>query len=205
MTRWIDLSHPVHDGMPVYPGDDPTRLSPARQMAADGYNALRLETGMHAGTHLDAPLHLVPGGKFIDDYPLEAFTGTGCLLNVRDEPVIVMKPEYESGIPADSIVLLRTGWDRNYGTPDYYENHPVVDPELARHLVAKRVKILGVDAPSPDRSPFVVHKLLLGNGVLILENLTNLGQLPPDGFEIFAFPLKIRAEGSLLRVAARIW
>ncbi len=204
MSRWIDLSHPLHDGMPVYPGDDATRLGPARQMASDGYNAFRLDTGMHAGTHLDAPLHLVAGGRFIDDYPLEAFAGRGCLLDVRDETVIAMKPEYESGIPADSIVLLYTGWDRNYGTPGYYADHPVVDSELVRQLMAKRVKLLGIDAPSPDRAPFTIHKLLLGNGVLILENLTNLGQLPPAGFEIFAFPLKLRAEGSPVRAVARI-
>ncbi|MGI6150163.1 MAG: cyclase family protein [Firmicutes bacterium] len=205
MARLVDLSHPMVDGMPVYPGDDPTRLVQTSSAAEDGYASFRLETGMHAGTHIDAPLHFIPGGAPVSAFPVEAFAGKGCLLDVRGQSVIEYKPEYEAVVTAGDIVLLRTDHSLNYGTAAYYQDHPIVGETLAEFLIAAGIKMLGMDLPSPDLPPFAIHKLLLGANVLLLENLTNLSALTGCiRFEVIAFPIRIAAEGCPVRVVARI-
>ena len=116
-----------------------------------------------------------------------------------------MKPEYDTLVKQNNIVLLYTGFDTHYGTKEYYENHPCVDIEFCNFLIEKKIKMIGMDTPSPDRFPFEIHKLLFKNNIYILENLTNLDQLlNVDKFEVIAFPLKIKADSSMTRAVARL-
>ena len=86
---------------------------------------------------------------------------------------------------------------------EYYEDHPVISKEMAEFLVRKKVKMVGFDMPSPDRSPYEIHSIFLNNNIFILENLTNLDKLIyEENFSVFAQPLKIKAEGSLVRAMA---
>lgn len=205
MTRLIDLTHTIEDFQPVYPGDEETRLYQTKQLDADGYNNHRLEISMHSGTHLDTPMHLTKSNKYVCELPLENFIGNGCVLDVRNEPVIKMKKEHEKKVIENSILLLCTGQDKKFGTKEYFSEIPVIDMEFARYLVDRKIKILGIDSPSPDKHPFEVHKFLFIHNILIIENLTNIEKLlKEESFEVIAFPLKIKADGSLLRVAARI-
>ncbi len=205
MTEIIDLSRTLEDNLPVYPGDDPARLFRSRYLERDHYNDHRLEVGMHAGTHIDGPMHLTDSGTFISDLPVDSFIGTGCILDVRGQRVIKMQPEYEYLINGRNIVLLYTGQDKLFGKPEYFTAHPVVDAGLAEFLAQKKIKILGLDTPSPDYAPYSVHKTLMAAGILVLENLTNLDRIPADQqFEVIALPLKIKANGSPARVIARV-
>ncbi|HPT83127.1 MAG TPA: cyclase family protein [Limnochordia bacterium] len=199
-----DLSHPYQDQMPVYPGDHPVRLTLQRSVPEDGFTAYLLAAGLHAGTHLDAPLHFVEGGQMVQDLPLELFAGRGRLLDVRGQNPIAFRAEYAKLIEAGDVVLLWTGHSDRWGTDTYFSEHPVVHGELAEFFVARRIRLLGMDLPSPDGPPFAIHKKLLGAGIPLLENLTNLKQLAEaDSFEVMAFPLKIAAEGCPVRVVAR--
>jgi kynurenine formamidase len=154
-----------------------------------------------AGDH--AP-HLLGVDGYVADLPLERCIGTGVLLDARGERLIGMRPEYVA-IPENSIVLVCTGHSAQFGTAEYFENHPLVDPSLAEHLIAKKIKMLGIDLPSADLPPFPVHRMLFRHGIPILENLTNLeALLGVNRFEVIALPLKINAEGSPLRVVARV-
>lgn len=205
MIRLIDLSQPIDDHMPTYPGDPPTKLVKIKSFEDDGYTNFQLEAGMHSGTHLDGPMHLTDQNKLISEFPLESFCGEGCILDVRGESVISMKAEYLSRIKKNCILLLYSGHDQKYGTSEYYHQQPEVHPELAEFLISRKTKILGVDLPSPDPPPFHVHKLLLANNIFIIENLTNLDQLIKASlFEVMAFPLKINADSSILRVVAKV-
>lgn len=205
MQRIIDLSHTIKSDMPVYPGDDAAELVQTRYLEQHFHNNHRLQIGMHVGTHLDAPLHMLAGGQDITQLPLTAFIGPACVLDVRNQPVISWQESYEHLLPVGGIVLLYTGHDRWYGSDRYFEEHPVLDPVFCDFLLAKQTKLLGLDSPSPDRPPFPVHKRLLASGIYLLENLTNLGKLLdwPD-FEVIALPLKLKADGSPARVVARI-
>lgn len=204
MARYIDLTQGIETGMPVFPGDRETNLVQTKILARDGHNNHRLEIGMHTGTHIDVPLHMFASDQYVSDYPPQFFVGPGCLLDVRNQQDIFWRPEYQHLIQPDSIVLLCSGHDRFYGSKEYFSDHPRVSQGFARRLVQMKVKMLGIDWPSPDRYPFPVHKMLLAEQVFLLENLTNLHQLPPYGFEVFAFPLKIRADGALVRAVARV-
>lgn len=204
MQRIIDLTQMIEENMPVYPGTEMVKLRQIKYLKTDNHNNHKLETSMHVGTHIDGPMHMTESKKYISDFPIDSFIGNGCVIDVRNKNVIEMKAEYEEIIPQGSIVLLYTGFDKQYGSEEYYTEHPLVSEEFANLLVKKHVKILGMDMASPDRMPFDIHKILLGNGVLIIENLTNVNELVNIGeFEVMAFPLKLKADGSMLRVVAR--
>jgi kynurenine formamidase len=204
-VRYIDLTQTIEEGMPVYPGDDKTSLKASRFLAEDGYNDDRLEISMHAGTHIDGPRHLTASRQLISDLPVTAFTGEGCLLDVRGQQSIDCKAEYERLIAVKSIVLFQTGFSAFYGLDKYYREHPVVSLELGQFMIAKQIKCLGIDAPSPDKVPYPVHKMLLQAGIFIIENLTNLDLIPAgQPFEVIALPLKIKANSSPARVTARL-
>lgn len=201
----MDLSQVIEDSMPVYPGDNRTNLFQTNYLKINSYNNHRLEINMHSGTHIDGPMHLTQSKEYISELSLDSFIGLGYVLDVRNQPIIQTKPEYEELIINNSIVLLYTGWDSFYGTEKYYEDHPIIDIDFCKLLVRKSIKMLGMDIPSPDRYPFDSHKLLLGNNIYIIENLTNLDKLLDiTSFEVIAFPLNIRADSSMARVIARV-
>lgn len=203
--QFIDLSHEIENNMPVYPGDTKTVLQQVKHLSNDEYNNHRLDINMHAGTHIDSPMHLTDYRKYISELPLESFIAEGCILDVRNEPIIKMKAEYDTLVKNGSIVLLYTGYDKYYGTKEYYENHPCIDMELCRFLKDKNVKTVGMDTPSPDRYPFEIHKFFFMHNIYIMENLTNLAQLLNAGrFEVIALPLRIKADSSITRAIARI-
>lgn len=202
--RIIDLSQPIHSGMPVYPGDSPVRLTQTRFLPRDYHNNFQLESSMHVGTHIDGPQHLLNSDVTLSDLPLERFIGEGCLLDVRGEREISWKPEYNHLVRDETIVLLYSGHDQFYGTPGYYQNYPQVSLDFAQNLLARNIKLLGLDWPSPDVYPFQVHKALLAQNVYIIENLTNLQELLGNTFEVCALPLKLKADSALVRAAARL-
>lgn len=205
MGKYIDLSQTIKSGMPVHPYDEKIKLYQNKFLDRDKFNNTMLEAGMHIGTHIDAPRHLIDREELISDFSIDAFIGNGCLLDVRNETVITIKQEYNELVSENDIVLLYTGFGEKFQTKDYYSNHPVVDKQLALFFIEKKVKMIGLDIPSPDQYPFEIHKMLFENDIFIIENLTNLHQLVNENkFEVFAFPLKIHAEASLARVVAKI-
>jgi kynurenine formamidase len=205
MKRLIDLSQTIEDNQPVFPGDVKTSLFQTKYLNTNNYNDYRLEIGMHSGTHVDGPMHLTESPEFISVIPPESFIARGCLLDVRNQSPIRLITEYEQLVPEDSIVLLCTGQDRLYGSPRYFKDYPVVGLDLCKFLLKKKIKMLGMDAPSPDRYPYEVHKFLLSHGIYITENLTNLDKLVgANSFEVVALPLKIKSDSSMARVLARV-
>lgn len=205
MEKIIDLTHTIKDNMPVYPGDEYTRVYKTQTLEQNGYNNHRLEISMHTGTHIDSPMHLLQSSRYISDIPIEALIGRGCVLDVRGEENIIMKEAYMDKVKEGDIVLLHTGFDSKYGEEQYYKNHPTIDKDLADFFIKREIKALGMDLPSPDRYPFEMHKLLLGKDILIIENVTNINKLIGEtDFEVFALPIKIMADGASARVIARI-
>jgi kynurenine formamidase len=205
MKTYIDLSHPFSDHMPTYPGDEVPQLERINDFEKDGHSNFRLTTSMHAGTHIDGPMHMTTSRQFVGDISIERFIGSGCLLNAVGENIITRKADYESRIIPDTIVVIYTGFGNKYGSEEYYTKHPIISIELAQLFVERRLKMVCTDTPSPDRSPHTVHTLLLKNRVYIAENLTNLEKLIPlQQFEIIALPLRIHADSSPARIVAKI-
>ena len=211
----IDLSQQIWPGMPriqVLPQVD---VQPVRRIAqGHPLNISEVRLATHAGTHVDAPWHFVENGRTIDQVPLEDLRGSAVVVPVdrgAREPIPAADLENSpEPIRARDIVLLATGWGAKFESPEY-EEHPYVSEEAAQWLVDHRVKMLGLDLITVDLpqvmrpTPFgyPVHHLLLGNDVLIIENLTNLDALRGRRVTLYAFPLAVRgADGAQARVVA---
>lgn len=200
----IDLSYPIDEKTKIYPGDSHVYLQQEKYHRTDGFSTSRLEIGLHTGTHIDAPMHMFENGKKITDYSLESFYGPSVLIDVRDENIILFKENYNNLIKENDIVLFYTGHDKNYSNDNYFTDHPVFDPEFSQFLVDKKIKMAGMDLPSPDMAPYLIHKKFLENEIIILENMRNLNKLINKNFELYAFPLNINSDSSLVRAVARI-
>jgi kynurenine formamidase len=175
----------------------------------------RIETVVHMGTHLDSPRHFYLDGPAMEEVPLERFMGPGVVLNIDVSADGLIEPGHLEGaepvIEPGDIVAVHMGWTDKWGTPDW-SRHPCFSDEAARWLREKRVKLLAVDTSTPDlplprRGPdfiFPVHRALLGDGILIAEQIANLHVLANQRVEFIFGPLPIEgSDGSPARVLAR--
>jgi kynurenine formamidase len=214
--RVIDLAHSLRAGMPVYPGDPPVSLTVLDSTATPSQagerhlNVSQLHAGLHAGTHMDAPFHFLEGGRTIDRVALERCAGSALRVTL---PAGLHRGHIEADhlidrrdqIAAVRRVVLNTGWYHRWGAPEYFTEHPVLSGGAAQFLVDCGVELVGVDTPSVDLPPYPAHLTLLGNDVLIVENLTNLDAIPSDVFELVALPLRIDGrDGSPVRAVALV-
>lgn len=200
----IELSHLIQNNLPAYPGDAETVLTQSKFIKQDYYNNHHLMINMHAGTHIDGPMHLLDNTSYLNQFPLDYFVGDACVIDVSGEKEIGYKEEYEQLLQNEKIVVLYTGHSTLFGDPSYFTDYPVLTSEFAAFLIRKQVKLICLDTPSPDEYPFAIHRLLFENNILIAENLTNVEQLLHIGaFEVIALPLHIRADSSVARIIAR--
>lgn len=198
----VDLSVPLNEQTPVYPGDPQTTVRQNGILAKDGYEDHFVGVGTHVGTHIDAPRHMIEGGKTLDQIPLEQFSGRG--LYIKVEGVFDIEKVKMVPIQEGDIILFHTAMSDLYDQPEYYESYPAMSEDIAHYLAGKKVKMVGVDMCSPDKSPFPVHKIFLEKEILIIENLTNLSALAGKEFKIFAFPIKLTLDGAPARVVAEL-
>ncbi len=207
MSKWIDLTRTLSHGMSAFPGDDPPQVVKKTDLTRDGYTTFQVKTGMHVGTHIDAPLHMIEGGKFLSDLPVERFMGKGRLLDARGQTRITSELLHEVDLKQGDIVFVYTGFEGHFSDPKrYFGSYPEMTEDFAVALVQAGIRILGMDTASPEReAPFVVHKTLLAREILIIENLVNLEALVgAKEFEVIALPVKFQCAGGPVRVIARI-
>lgn len=204
--KLVDLTHAFTSDMPVYPGDPKASLEQVAFIDKDTFNDHKLTTVMHVGTHMDAPLHMIENGKKMDEISPERFFGKGVLIDVRGKMDIDTSVLDGVSVEKDSVVLLYTGFGQKFGTDDYFKDYPELKENFANKMVELGVKMVGMDMLGPDYDkPWVTHKILLGNEITILENLTNLDKLlDVEDFEVIALPMKMQADAAPVRVVARI-
>lgn len=195
-----DLTLSLSKHTPVFPGEKKPRIEAGAQIEKDGYNTLRYEFGTHFGTHIDAPLHMIAGGKTLSDYPAQKFTGEAIILDVRGQATITHSLD---GVKKGDIVLFYTGNISRLHEPDYFSKYPVISPLTAQEMVERGVSIVGLDSFTPDGPPYDLHRLFLGNDVLIVENLVIPEVLIGQRIQLFIGPLPIQgADGAPCRVLA---
>ena len=210
--KLIDLTHPLVHNQPSFPGDPVLSIKPFAGFAESGYTTTRFAMGSHQGTHLDAPFHFIRDGQTVDRIPLEILYGPAALADLAPGGSLgkgaTITPEmlqHDAAIFTEGArVLLRTGWDREFGAAGFFEEYPSLTVEAARWIAARGVILLGMDMPSPAVAYREVHEVLLGAGVVIVEALANLGDLPPR-FTFIGLPLKLKGrDGSPIRAAAAV-
>ena len=201
--KLVDLSVPLNEQTPVYPGDPETIVTQAGVFEKDGCNDHVVSVGTHVGTHIDAPFHMLAEGRTLDQIPIDQFVGRGVYIKVEDNKFDLDKVK-NAGLREGDIVLFQTGADEYYHEARYFKDSPHMPEDIARYLVEQKIKMVGMDMSGPDAPPFNTHKILLGGGVLIIENLTNLGQLAGRDFTVYALPIKLELDGAPARVIAQL-
>ncbi len=206
----IDLTHPISPNMPTYPGTEPPVFMTECSIDDTGFLEKKITLYSHTGTHVDAPAHLIKGAKTLDQLPIEHFYGKGCLLNctdIKNQAIGIKELEpHQDTIRQVDFILIHTGWSRYWGTDKYFSDYGVLSLEAADWLTGFNPKGLGLDAISADKADsgnFPVHKTLLRNNTIIIENLKNLGEIPCDQFIFSCLPLAFEdADGSPVRALA---
>jgi kynurenine formamidase len=213
-VTWIDLTRPFDaDAEHSLALEDP-RIETLGEVGESGANVQRVTFATHTGTHVDAPLHVLPGGSTVDETPLSRLLAEGVVLGVDADgprPVGVEDLRGFDGLRDGDAVILCFGWATYAGT-DRYHRYPWLSTELADRLVERDVALVATDTLSPDEprelrgdgDPYPVHRQLLGAGVPVVENLADPSGLVGERVEVVCLPLKLRGgDGAPARVAVR--
>ncbi len=194
--RLIDLTQTMHPGLRGVAWEQ------AKSVEQDGWNARTLHLYSHAGTHMDAQTHFAAGPGTIDQTPLARCVSWAWLVPLdgiapRASITVAHLGEIAAKLQPGESLLLRTGWSQQAQDPAYYRDHfPRISAELARWCVAHDVNMLGVEPPSVadvhDMAELsLIHQILLGANITIVEGLTNLTALESERVLFIAAPLKI--------------
>ena len=206
---FIDLTIPIRNGTPSFPGEPGGYVLPFAQFAAQGWVSHQLVLYTHLGTHLDAPAHFLSGGAGVEEWPIAQLIGPAMVVRLRAEPrcgevdfddFVWPRPL----VPGDRV-LLQTGWGNRWGSVGYFAAFPSLALALVQRLVASGVVLVGMDTPTPhEHEPKAVHEALLGNGVAVLEGLVRLDEVPGSFGEIICLPLPLTGlDGAPCRVVFR--
>jgi kynurenine formamidase len=219
MTRIVDLSVTIGEDTLSPPSvDKRLELTTHTMTGASHWQGSEVDMLLHTGSHVDFERHTVKGGETAADVSLDRVCGDAFVVDVSD-----LGPNGEitrgaveaeaSDIREGDIVLLRTDWtDDEWGNyPTYYVDSPYCAPEAAEWLVDNGAKAIGFDCFSeysarlPDFAPedFVIHKVILENGAILMQHLTNLSDLPDGRFQFYGPFVKMAgAEGTPARFFA---
>ena len=204
----IDLSHPIYEQTPVFPGTPEVEVEAFATIEKDGYREKAFQLASHVGTHMDAPAHGLADGRFLDQYPVDSFMGSAIILNVPDPSTPEIPADIQAQIPVVDFIILQTGWSSKWGDQAYFKDFPYPSGKLTEAFVKRNIKGIGVDAISVDAmdsTDYPVHKVLMKNEILIIENLTNLSKIPNGIFTLCALPIKFHeADGAPVRAIAII-
>jgi kynurenine formamidase len=208
-VRVLDLTHAFDNGMPVFPGLPDPSFEPIAKVEEDGYAMTRYAMLNHIGTHVDAPAHQIAGGDTLDEIPLERLITDAVTLDVSGrESGPISREELEpllGPVREGDIVFLHSGNARNWGSDAYWTGWTYPDADASAALIERGISAIGFDGPSADpvdTTTFELHRIWLGAGRMIIENLTNLDRLPERARVVVA-PMKVRgANGAPARIFA---
>lgn len=192
---WIDVSVPLYTGMVHWPDNPPVLIE--RILAidrGDTANVSKLSLGAHTGTHMDAPVHFLSGGRGIDTMPLAATIGLARVIEISDPESIKPEELEPCQIQHGERVLFKTRNSiRCWQTDDFVKDFVYISHEAAQYLAVQQVQTVGVDYLSVGgffKDGVETHHALLAAGIWIIEGL-NLSSIQPGTYELICLPLKI--------------
>lgn len=219
--RLVDLSHTIREGLVTLAGVPAPVITPhltradAESRYAPGTTFVMDIVSLpgNTGTYLDSPFHRYEGGADLADLALET------LVDLPAE-VFHVADAGQRGIPASvfydrdvrgKAVLLHTGWDRHFGTPQYGVDAPFLSEDGVRYLADQGVTLVGIDSVNIDdmsadaHGERPAHTVFLGSGIHVVEHLTQLASLPPRGALFTAVPPKVEDFGTFpVRAFAKV-
>lgn len=213
--EWADLAHTITEELSRAPSFPRPRITRMLERPKDTANVTIIDMAVHHGTHVDAPRHLFNDGPAFEDIPLERLYGRGVVWRIhKGHFAAIDVDDLERATPKmqpGDIVLFDTDWARRINT-DEYEDHAFLTDEAAGWLVKQGAKLVGVDFSSPDLTAhkrpegfnWPVHNILLSNGVLIAEHVTNHAQFGGQAVEAMFLGIKVvQGDGAPARAIAR--
>jgi len=222
----IDLTHPLTENMPTWPGDPDFTVEKHCTLPLNGYYMNKVSCGEHCGTHIGAPYHFNPQGRDVAGIPAEDLllpavkidisrrceANPDYLLTVQD--IVEWEKQYGPILP-HCAVLVCTGWSQlwsdhpcYFGMTENSMHFTGISPQAAQFLAEQRqVAGVGIDTAGIDgglSQDYAANKALGDANIYHLENLTNLAQLPETGATLFIGALPISGgSGSPCRVVGR--
>ena len=211
VKRVYDLSMVIKDDMRVFPGMSGPSFTRIKTHDRQGIQVTGINMIVHSGTHVDAPLHMLPEGTEINDLALETLIGEALVFDLTYKPpgseiFLEDLERYGGDIKREDIVILNTGYEDCADASKYCP----ISPVAAKWLVDRGIKCLGVDTPSLD--PITTgsakasarthpsHHIILTAGIPIVECLANLGSLKSDRIFFCCLCLKLdRSDGAPAR------
>lgn len=209
VSRFVDLSRTLVDGMITYPGLPAPSIGAFRDHEASRgfyapgteFHVGRIELVTNTGTYIDAPFHRYRAGADLAGLDLA---------RIADLPCVVVRAPFGRGRSVDAealrnlpvrgcAVLVHTGWSELWGSDRYFEGHPFLTEDAARGLVAEGATLVGIDSLNIDDTSTgerPVHSQLLASGIPVVEHLCGLEQVPDEGARFFAVPPRVRGLGS---------
>jgi kynurenine formamidase len=214
-SRVIHLSHIIDTGIPQWDGDPPVEFATVAEIPSDGYFMRRFSLGEHSATHINAPNSFYNSSIEIDQYNAQSLVVSAVVINICQAAAVnpdyvltvadILAWEKEFGeIPANSIVLLYTGWQDKWLDQKAFFNQdaqgimhfPGFGNDATQFLLSDRqIAGIGIDTHGVDsgqNTAFSINRLILAESRLVLENLTNLEQLPPQGATLVIGILRLR-------------
>jgi kynurenine formamidase len=228
-VKLLDLTYALDEHSPFWPEgspESPFHTTTAATYEHDAFFERKLQMPEHCGTHMDAPLHIDPRGKSLDQIPVQDFLLEAVVVDVRE--AVRENPDYQLSaqdlknwekihgpLPRGGAVLALTGWGARWPSQERYMNQdargvmhfPGFSLEAAHYLLEHaRPRAMGIDTASIDYGPsqgFEVHQVTMHAGLYHLENLANLDKLPAAGVVILSLPMKLAGgSGAPTRVLA---
>lgn len=213
--KYIELSHPITDGMVTFPGDPPVAIGiymsreEMRQKCGDAAALLdKISMINTSGTYLDAPVHRFENGTYISDIPLEKLVELPVqTFKIPEGKLCFDKEDFQQLKTGIRAVLLYTGQDQYFNTELYGKNTKYLSVEGAKYLVEKGVVFVGIDGPLIDKmnsGDCPVHDIILGAKGVVCENMVNLEKLldchtavltaVPPRVKMASFPARVFAK-----------
>jgi arylformamidase len=205
---WIDISAPLTPALHVFPGDPPFHCHPVASIATGApANLSRFEGSTHMGTHVDAPLHFLPGPPGVEALPLDALCGPAFVADATACTTHLTAADLARLHIPDGCerLLLKTASAALWDLPDFSPDYVALTPEAAHDLVRRGIRLVGIDYLSiaPFANPAPAHVALLEAGIVILEGL-DLRPAATGAYELLCLPLLLPgADGAPARALLR--
>ncbi len=204
---WIDISAPVKQGMVHWPGDPAVQITRVEDIQkGDAATVSSISMGAHTGTHIDAPLHFLPGGIAIDEMPLDTMVGPARVIEIKDNETIAVKELEGHRIHPGERILFKTRNSALWQDERFHGDFVYLSTEAAEYLAERKVAAVGIDYLSVGgyhKNETEVHRALLGGHVWIIEGL-DLSRIQAGNYDLICLPLRVeKGEAAPARAVLR--
>ena len=199
-SNWIDVSVPLRERMVVFASENNMQIERRHSMErGDMGNNSSIHMGVHTGTHMDAPRHVIANGKTIDQMPLNDAIGPARVIEIGDSEAVKAEELKQYKIKRGERILFKTkNSERCWKTDTFIPDFVYIAADAARFLADRGVRLVGIDYLSVG-GPGATHQILLGAGIWLLEGL-DLSGVSAGNYNLICLPLKLlQTEGSPVR------